>query len=192
MCKLIIHCQSRVVIFYRKPRYTHYCSVWNIILGVLYQKCTIWVIPKSDLQIYIKCVWCSISLSCVVSLSTAPACWYIFITKHTRKTTLRCCARKEGGVCRVCSVCRQFPSTIICSTSFMRIIGDIKTNHSSSLRVFGEGGCTQIARRWRRAYHLISQFQRPYLSQKSHKVTQNSYTYQNQSNLKTQSIDGRY
>lgn len=41
MCKLIINCQSRVVIFYRKPRYTHYCSVWNIILGELYQKCSI-------------------------------------------------------------------------------------------------------------------------------------------------------
>lgn len=41
MCKLLIHSQSRVVIFYRKPRYTHYCSVWNIILGELYQKCSI-------------------------------------------------------------------------------------------------------------------------------------------------------
>lgn len=34
---------TSVKIFYRKPRYTHYCSVWNIILSSLYQKCMIWI-----------------------------------------------------------------------------------------------------------------------------------------------------
>lgn len=41
----------RIRIFHRKPRYTHYCSVWNIILSSLYQKCTIW---KNNLLFYLK------------------------------------------------------------------------------------------------------------------------------------------
>lgn len=42
MCTQVTNNRYRVKIFYRKPRYTHYCSVWNIILSSLYQKCMIW------------------------------------------------------------------------------------------------------------------------------------------------------
>lgn len=43
MCKpQVFYYKNCVVLFYRKPRYTHYCSVWNILLGTLYQTCKIW------------------------------------------------------------------------------------------------------------------------------------------------------
>lgn len=46
MCTPITNNQYRVKIFYRKPRYTHYCSVWNVIFDSLYQKCSIWIVNK--------------------------------------------------------------------------------------------------------------------------------------------------
>lgn len=42
MCKpQVFYYKNCVVFFYRKPRYTHYCSVWNILLGRVYQTCKI-------------------------------------------------------------------------------------------------------------------------------------------------------
>lgn len=43
MCNLLTDPYCAKIKFYRKPRYTHFCSVWNIILSSLYQKCTIWI-----------------------------------------------------------------------------------------------------------------------------------------------------
>lgn len=48
MCTSITKNPYRVKIFYRKPRYTHYCSVWNIILSSLYQKCMIWAVNRDE------------------------------------------------------------------------------------------------------------------------------------------------
>lgn len=43
MCKpQVFYYKNCVVLFYRKPRYTHYCSVWNVLLGTVYQTCKIW------------------------------------------------------------------------------------------------------------------------------------------------------
>lgn len=42
MCTLLTDPYCAKLKFYRKPRYTHFCSVWNIILSSLYQKCRIW------------------------------------------------------------------------------------------------------------------------------------------------------
>lgn len=47
MCTQTTSNRYRVKIFYRKPRYTHYCSVWNIILSSLYQKCMIWALKPA-------------------------------------------------------------------------------------------------------------------------------------------------
>lgn len=42
MCKpQVFYYKNCVVLFYRKPRYTHYCSVWNILMGTAYQTCKI-------------------------------------------------------------------------------------------------------------------------------------------------------
>lgn len=40
MCTLLTDPYCAKLKFYRKPRYTHFCSVWNIILKR--KKCTIW------------------------------------------------------------------------------------------------------------------------------------------------------
>lgn len=43
MCKpQVFYYKNCVVLFYRKPRYTHYCSVWNILLGRVNQTWKIW------------------------------------------------------------------------------------------------------------------------------------------------------
>lgn len=46
MCTLLTDPYCAKIKFYRKPRYTHFCSVWNIILSSLYQKCRIWIQKK--------------------------------------------------------------------------------------------------------------------------------------------------
>lgn len=54
MCTLLTDPYCAKLKFYRKPRYTHFCSVWNIILSSLYQKCTIWTKKSSGEKNYIK------------------------------------------------------------------------------------------------------------------------------------------
>lgn len=79
--------RNKVVRFFRKPRYTHYCSIWNILLGTLYQKCNIWtyqIYPyKRKLKIVIflgrklcakeslKRIYCIIKRAALQHLSTA-------------------------------------------------------------------------------------------------------------------------
>lgn len=56
MCTLLTDLYCPKIKFYRKPRYTHFCSVWNIILSSLYQKCRIWILSKNkELNTQIIC-----------------------------------------------------------------------------------------------------------------------------------------
>lgn len=50
MCTLVTNNIYCVKLFFRKPRYTHFCSVWNIILSSLYQKCRIWAIKTIEIS----------------------------------------------------------------------------------------------------------------------------------------------